>query len=88
MHPNVRIRITKFIFIQVRIRIKQNIFPHSSFPHTDRLIFRRLLDQNKIYNIIHYSRVACTQSKSGFSTNYCSIVVFRCHPLGWIILGN
>ena len=29
----------------------------------DRLIFRRLLDQNKIYNLIHYFRVACTQSK-------------------------
>ena len=37
--------------------------------------FRRLLDQNKIYNLIHYSIAICTQSKSGFSTNYCSIVV-------------
>ena len=26
---------------------------------SDRLLFRRLLDQNKIYNLIHYSRVAC-----------------------------
>ena len=26
----------------------------------DLLIFRRLLDQNKIYNLIHYSRAACT----------------------------
>ena len=29
----------------------------------DRLLFHRLLDQNKIYNLIHYSRVACTRSK-------------------------
>ena len=50
--------------------------------------FCRLLNQNKIYNIIHYSIVACTRSKSGFSTNYCSIVVFRYSPQGWIILGN
>ena len=53
-----------------------------------RLDFRRLLDQNKIYNLIHYSIAICTQSKSGFSTNYCSIVVFRYRPQGWIILGN
>ena len=50
--------------------------------------FRCLLDQNKIYNLIHYSIAICTRSKSGFSTNYCSIVVFRYRPHGWIILGN
>ena len=50
--------------------------------------FCRLLDQNKIYNLIYYSIAVCTQSKSGFSTNYYSIVVFKYHPQGWIILGN
>ena len=25
--------------------------------------FCRLFDQNKIYNLIHYSRVACTRTK-------------------------
>ena len=54
----------------------------------DRSGFCRLLDQNKIYNLIHYSIVVCTLSKSGFSTNYYSIVVFRYHPQEWIILGN
>ena len=50
--------------------------------------FCRLLDKNKIYNLIHYARAVCTRSKSDFSTNYCSIVVFRYRPQGWIILGN
>ena len=50
--------------------------------------FCRLLYQNKIYNLIHYFIAICTRSKSGFSTNYCSIVVFRYRPQGWIILGN
>ena len=50
--------------------------------------FCRLFDQNKIYNLIHSSIAICTRSKSGFSTNYRSIVVFRYRPQGWIILGN
>ena len=50
--------------------------------------FCRLLDQNKIYNLIHYSIAICTRSKSGFSTNYCSIMVFRYCPQGWIIVSN
>ena len=54
----------------------------------DRSDFCRLLDQNKIYNLIHSSIAICTRSKSGFSTNYCSIVVFRYRPQGWIILGD
>ena len=54
----------------------------------DRSDFCRLLDQNKIYNLIHSSIAICTRSKSGFSANYYSIVVFRYRPQGWIILGN
>ena len=50
-------------------------FLPSSIP-TDRSWFCLLLDQNKIYNLIHYYITICTQSKSSFSTNYCSIVVF------------
>ena len=29
----------------------------------DRSNFCHLFDQNKIYNLIHYSRVVCTRSK-------------------------
>ena len=48
--------------------------------------FYCLLDQNKIYNLIYYSITICTRSKSGFSTNYYSIVVFRYRPQGWLFL--
>ena len=64
----------------------------STIPGNDAIFwslgFYRLLDQNKIYNLIHYSIAICTRSKSGFSTNYYSIVVFRYRPQGWIILDN
>ena len=55
---------------------------------SDHSDFCCLLDQNKIYNLIHYSIAICTRSKSGFSTNYYSIEVFRYRPQEWIILGN